>query len=143
MKFNKKIKVYGDMSFRGECPTESAEQITFFNAMRKQYADLAIIATHIRNEGKRTMSQVQKQKAEGMVKGASDVIIPGFPTFCCEIKRKDHTKSRWQSGQQLYLETALSRGAFTCVALGHRAALEAIEDWITYSEKLLQKTSII
>ena len=130
MKFPQKIKVYGDLSFRGKCPHESAEQITLFNVVRKNYPKIGLIATHIRNEGKRSYSQAAKQKAEGMTKGAPDVMIPGNPSFVCEIKRLDHTKSKWQDGQQEYLVAAQENGSFVCVALGYKAALEAIEEWI-------------
>ncbi len=125
MKFNPDIPVYGDVDFRGKCPTESAEQITFFNKIRK----VEPCATHIRNEGKKTYQQVARQKAEGMTKGASDIIIPGSPAFVCELKRKDHTKSRWQDGQIEYLLNAKKNGAFVCVALGWQSAMQAYKEW--------------
>ena len=64
-----------------------------------------------------------------MTEGASDVIIPGCPAFVCELKRQDHTKSKWQKGQLDYLENCQKNGAFVCVAFGYKAALEAIEEW--------------
>lgn len=129
MKFPKGIAVYGDRIFRGDCPAESAEQITFFNQIRQHMPEIGAIAVHIRNEGKRTAQQVRRQKAEGMTKGASDIIIPGSPTFVCELKRLDHTKCRWQDGQIEYLQACQDMGAFVCVALGHQAALEAVKEW--------------
>ena len=69
--------------------------------------------------------KIRIEKAEGMVKGASDIIIPGGPAFVCELKRRDHTKSVWQDGQQEYLYAAQRAGAFVCIALGHKAAREA------------------
>ena len=131
MKFNKEIKVFGDISFRGKCPVESAEQITFFNEIRRRHPELAVISTHIRNEGKRTHAQTARQKAEGMTVGASDIIIPARMPFVCEMKRQDHTKSRWQKGQEEYLMVAQEFGAYSCVALGWQAAMEALEKWIT------------
>ncbi len=125
MKFPKNIPVFGDVSFRGKCHTESAEQITFFNTIRK----LEPTAFHARNEGKRSYQQVARQKAEGMTKSVSDIIIPGAPTFVCELKRKDHTKSKWQDGQIEYLENCKANGAFACVALGWEAAMEAYKEW--------------
>jgi hypothetical protein len=128
MKFQQWLKVYGDQSFRGNCPTETAEQITFFNEVRKDPI-YGPIATHIRNEGKRHYMQVAKQKAEGMTIGAADIIIPAGQTFVCELKRRDHTKSRFQKGQLEYLEAAQNTGAFVCVALGYKAAIEAFNEW--------------
>lgn len=131
MKIPNWLPIYGDVSYRGKCPTESAEQITFFNKLRREYPDsYGLIAIHPRNEGKRTHQQTTKQKAEGMTKGASDIIIPAAVAFICEMKRKDHTKSQWQDGQKEYLEAAKEQGAFVCVALGWEAAWEALQEWI-------------
>jgi hypothetical protein len=74
--------------------------------------------------------QIAREKAEGMVKGASDVIICGSPTFVCEIKRRDHTKSTWQDGQQEFLNAAQKTGSFVCIALGADAAWEAFADYL-------------
>lgn len=125
MKIPTWLKCYGDMSYRGECPLESAEQITLFNTVRKEFPQ----ALHPRNEGKRTYGQVSRQKAEGLTKGASDLIIPGSPCFVGELKRQDHTKSTWQDGQIDYLKACHDAGAFVCVAFGYKAMLEAIEEW--------------
>ena len=131
MKFPKLIKVYGDQKYRNKkCPPESSEQITFFNVLRREYPELGAIAIHPRNEGKRTIQQTQRQKAEGMTPGASDVIIPGNPTFVCEMKRQDHTLCKWEPEQIAYLEQCQKNGAFVCVALGYKAALEALEQWM-------------
>jgi len=63
------------------------------------------------------------------VSGASDVIIPSRVTFVCEMKRADHTKSKWQPGQIDYLNAAQDAGAWVCVALGWEAAMEAVREW--------------
>ena len=131
MKIPDWLPVYGDMDYRNKkCPTETAEQVTFFNVLRREYPELGKIALHIRNEGKRTVQQAMRQKAEGMVTGASDIVIPGYPAFVCELKRADHTQSRWQDGQIEYLESCKNNGAFVCVAFGYKAALEALKEWI-------------
>ena len=126
MKFPEWLPVYGDLNHRDKkCPPESAEQITFFNKIRP----LEPAALHPRNEGKRHYKQVVRQKAEGMTSGASDIIIVGCPAFVCELKRKDHTLSKWQDKQIDFLETAKNNGAFVCVALGWEAAMEAYREW--------------
>lgn len=131
MRFPEWLKVYGDLSFRGECPPESAEQVTFFNELRRRHPDSwGRIALHPRNEGKRHYAQVNREKLEGMAAGASDVIIPGCPAFVCEIKRRDHTQSKWQKDQLPYLEAAHDAGAFVCIALGVEAALAAFDDYL-------------
>ena len=133
MKFPDGIRIYGDLAFRGPCPREEVEQASFFNRIRREYPDTwGALALHPRNEGllvKGQFSSVAKKKAEGMTKGAADIIIPGAPAFVCELKRQDHTKSAWQDGQQDYLSAAINAGAFACVALGAMAAWQALEDW--------------
>lgn len=134
MKFQDDIQVYGDQKYRDKnCPKEVTEQITFVNKIRREYPETyGAVITHIRNEGKRSVQQAMREKAEGMTKGASDIFIPGSPSFLCELKRKDHTKSRWKDGQQEYLLTAQKLGAFACVALGWEAAMEAFIEWLSY-----------
>ena len=130
MKIPTWLPTYGRIDYRGACPREALEQVTFFRRLRDAYPDtLGRIALHPRNEGKRTHSQTDREKAEGMALGASDVIIPAKVPFVCEIKRQDHTKSTWQPGQIEYLEAAHNEGAFVCVALGVDAAWEALNDW--------------
>lgn len=129
MKLPNDIPVYGDTAFRGKCPKEVAEQVTFFNEIRKKYPDTwGVIATHIRNEGKKTMNQVMSEKAEGMTTGASDIIIGGF---YCELKRQNHTLCKISEEQTKYLRTVNQLGYFGCVALGYKAALEAFECYIS------------
>lgn len=130
MKIPPWLLVYGDMSFRGDCPSETAEQVTAFNRIRSKYAQIAKIALHPRNEGKRTRNQAMKESAEGLTKGASDIIIPGAPAFVCELKRRDHTKSAWQPGQVEFLEQCRDRGAFVCLALGADAFEEGLQQWL-------------
>lgn len=127
------IHVYGDVSFRGKCPAETMEQITFFNRLRREYPDTwGALAIHPRNEAMRTgghIRAVSQHKAEGMTAGAADIVIPGRVSFVCELKRRDHTLSNWQDGQVDYLMAAHGAGAFACVALGADAAWQAFEDW--------------
>jgi hypothetical protein len=119
------------MSFRGDCPRESAEHITFFSELRRRYPDtLGTIAIHPANEARRRgkeFRKLTKDKAMGLSSGASDIIIPGAPSFVCELKRRDYTKCRWQPGQLEYLQAAHDAGAFVCVALGWEAAMVAVE----------------
>ena len=132
MKFHNDIPVFGNKEFRGDCPSESAEAVTFFAKLRREHpTTYGLIATHIRNEGLRTFYQATKQKSEGMVKGAPDIIIPAAIAFVCELKRQDHTRSKWQDGQQEYLLEAQKQGAFVCIGLGYVGAYEAFNFWIT------------
>jgi len=127
VKFPDWLAVYGDQAYRGPCPTERVEQVTFFSAVRA--TEYGVLAFHPANEGKRTYQQAAWQKADGLTKGVADIIIPTNRPFCCEMKRQDHTKSKWQDGQIEFLQAAQENGAFVCVALGFEAAWQAFNDW--------------
>lgn len=128
------VVTFGDLTFRGKCPAEDMEQITFFSRLRRSYPDTwGALALHPRNEGLRTgghLGAVARHKAEGMTAGAADIIIPARVAFVCEMKRMDYTKCQWQDGQLRYLKAAARGGAFACVALGYDAAWQALQGWI-------------
>lgn len=134
MKIPPHIKVFGDVDFRGDCPTEDNELITFFNELYRIYPSLAKVAIHPDNEGLVRGSghlHHARQKAKGAIKkGAADIVICGNPTFVCEMKKQDHTKSRWQAGQLEFLEESQNLGAFACVALGYKGALSAVDYYL-------------
>lgn len=129
------ILTFGNLDFRGRCPTEGLEQVTFFNRLRQEYHDTwGRIAIHPRNEDQLKGGQfsgMAKKKAEGMTPGASDIVIPSAPAFVCELKRQDYTQSAWQYGQLDYLKAAHNCGAFVCVALGYVGAWQAFEYYLT------------
>jgi hypothetical protein len=137
MKMPEWLKCYGAMDFRGDCPPESAEQITFFAELRRRYPDTyGKLALHPKNEEKRKGKQFNRlamDKALGMTPGASDIIIP--LGFACEMKRQDHTKSKWQPGQLEYLKAVHDAGGFACVALGWKGAWEAFEVWLAHRNR--------
>ena len=136
MKFNAEIPVYGNINYRGKCPKEEVEQASFFSKLRREYPETwGVIALHPRNEGLKIAGQfsaVIKHQSEGMAKGAADIIIPARMAFVCELKRQDHTLSKWQEGQREYLLAARAAGAFACVALGAVAAWQAFEEWLNH-----------
>jgi hypothetical protein len=131
-KFPMWLDVYGDFSYRGDCPPESAEQKTFFNWIRREHAaTYGVIALHPRNEGRRSYGTAWHETAEGMAIGASDIIIPGCPSFVCELKRRDHTKCKLSNEQLGYLLASKTAGSFVCVALGADAARDAFFAWMS------------
>jgi hypothetical protein len=140
------VAVYGDTSFRGDCPKEEVEQVSFFARLRREYPDTwGAIAIHPRNEGLKVGRQfhsVMKHQAEGMTKGAADIVIPACPSFVCELKRRDHTKSAWQDNQLDYLAAAKACGAFACVALGADAAWQAFDHWLHMVRQLYPDRAI-
>ena len=134
MKIPSGIRIYGDTEYRNKvCPKESSEQVTFISRIRSSYPNsYGIIAFHAKNEGLITggqFSAISKNRAMGLAIGCSDIIIPGSPTFVCEIKRRDHTLSRISEEQVEYLLACQMAGAFACIALGCDAATEAFNVW--------------
>ena len=126
------IKLYGDTTFRDKkCPVEDAELVTFINQIKKLYPDsFGRLVLHIPNEGKRKAHEVANLKKKGALNaGASDIIIPGNPSFVMEMKRQDHTLSEWQPGQIEYLEVSKNAGCSVCICLGWEAAMMAFNDW--------------
>lgn len=119
------ITVIGDLNYRNpNCPTESAEQMTFFNNLPPH---IKAVAFHPKNEGKKTYGQAAHDKAQGQVTGTPDVVIPGGQTILIELKRQDSQKSRVGIEQVEYLLAAQKLGARCYIALGYENALKALE----------------
>ena len=139
MRFPDWLPVYGEKSYRGECASETTEQIDFMSWLACYYPDYHRTAVHPKNEGKRTHAQADIDRKIGALNaGASDVIIPAG--FVMEIKRRDHIKSSWQRGQKEYLLAAKKTGCFVCVALGCDGAKLAFLDWIRSKQNERQKS---
>lgn len=129
MIIDKRIKVYGDLSYRNpKTAREDSEAQTLVNQIRKRYPH--VLFMHIKNEGKKTKAQADFDRSMGMMQGASDFIFLGSPAMCLELKRKDHTLSKWQPNQQLFLIKAQDQGCFCAVAFGWEAGMQAVEDWL-------------
>lgn len=109
-------------------PSEEVEQITFFNQLREHKPHLAAVATHIKNEGKRTPGQVAVDKANGMVTGALDINIPGSPTLLIELKKRSK-RAKVSDEQVAYAEAASALGCHIYFCWGWEAAWEAVEEW--------------
>ena len=129
-KLDPTIKIYGDKSHRNKKPpSEDSEQMTIFNELRVNYPDLAKLATHVLNEGKKSQAQARKDSLMGLCAGFSDIVIIGTPVFLCELKKEDMTKSKISDDQESFLLSSIESGAFACVALGHKGFFEALKEW--------------
>lgn len=125
------LPVFGDKNYRGNCISEDAVHVAFCAWVMHNYPDIYEIMIHPKNEGKRTHQQVAlDKKMRSIVLGASDIIIPGNPSLTMEIKLQDHTKSHWQPDQVDYLQRSMSRGSFSCVALGLDGCKAAFSAWL-------------
>lgn len=130
MKVDKRIRIFGDVSYRGKCNQEETDQINWVSWLQEHYPHEHRLMVHPKNEGSRSGFQADLDRKTGSLnKGASDCVIPGCPSFVVELKRKDHTKSRWQTGQQEYLIAAAESGCFVGVAFGFEAMKEAFLEW--------------
>lgn len=122
--------IVGDMDYRNkDCPTESAEQMTFLNQLKKKWPALGAVAVHVKNEGMLRGGQFSaktKDQLMGAVKGASDIIIPCTPPIVIELKRKDPTLSSVSIEQIQYLSDCQDLGAHVCIALGWEHAMEFV-----------------
>lgn len=128
------IVVFGDETFRGQCDKEDKDLIEIFSELKHEFPLLSQLAIHIPNEGERTRAEAQKLRMKGaLLKGAVDVFCPGNPSLVLELKRRDYTLSKIDPEQVKYLLRAQLTGAFTVVALGYDAAIEAIRHWISLS----------
>ena len=131
MKFPPNIKVYGDQSCRDSLQScEDVEHINFVSWLQLHHPQHHAVLVHPKNEGKRTFGQIAKEKKMGLTKGASDILIMGSPAFVCEIKKINHVKCKWETGQKEFLAQSQNNGAFACVALGSAGAKEAFKDWL-------------
>lgn len=129
MKIDKNIRFYGDLDFRDKnSAKEDLVVQTIVNQVRKRYP--YVLFTHIKNEGKRTKAQMDFDKSMGLLGGVSDLVFFGNPMMVMEVKRKDHTLSKWQPYQQEFLIETQKQGVFSCVVLGWEAGMEAVEDWL-------------
>lgn len=133
MKFEPWMNVFGDQSFRGNCPKEDYVLSSFIAHVRRVYPDTyGLVAFHPKNEGKRTGAQSKADSIKGLTKGVCDVVIIGNPVLCLEIKRQDHTQSKWSGPEQVaFLKQSLAGGAYVAVSLGYDASIQAFEHWLT------------
>lgn len=128
---------FGDLPKSSTNPSEDYVLSSLIDRIRKDYpTTYGLVAFHVKNESKRTTGQIRADKAKGLTKGVSDLIIIGNPTLCMEIK-KDNS-CRFESGQLEFLEQAQKGGAFACLAIGYQGAKDALEFWLK-----LQKVPLV
>ena len=139
------IKIYGDVKFRGDCPLEDSCLASFFAWVRYQYPQYANLIFHPETEmpvnGGSSFAYHAKSKAKGRVDNLPDVIcLPistGAPAFCCELKRRDISKSLQSKSrkehfnkQLLILRSHFEHGAVVSVALGFDNLKKSFEEYV-------------
>ena len=120
---------FGDLPKCTSNPSEDYVLSSLISRIRNDYpSSYGLVAFHVKNESKRTTGQIRADKAKGLTKGVSDLIVIGNPTLCMEIK-KDNS-CRFENGQLEFLEQAQKQGAFVCLAVGYKGAKDAFEYWL-------------
>ena len=129
MKTPEWLPKFGDLPKSTSNPAEDYVLSSVVSRIRKDYpTTYGLVAFHVKNESKRTTTQIKIDKLKGLTKGVSDLIVIGNPTLCMEIK-KDNS-CRFEDGQLQFLEQAQKGGAFACLAIGYQGALDAFHHWI-------------
>lgn len=131
----KEIPVFGDLTWRGECPLETPEMISGMQLILSEFPQFDSIMFHLRNEDSGGARKGKQLNEEGRVKGAADIVILCCPPIGMEVKRRDHTKSVIGKKQVKCLVLAHRQGAFSCVAVGALGMLEAVRAWHTINGK--------
>lgn len=121
---------FGTLKKSNDNPKEDYVLSSIVSRIRMDYPlTYGLVAFHVKNESKRTTGQIRADKAKGLTKGVSDLIVIGNPTLCMEIKRDD--SCYFEIGQLEFLEQAQKNGAFVCLAVGYDGAKEAFNHWLT------------
>ena len=120
---------FGDLPKSTSNPAEDYVLSSLISRIRNDYpSTYGLVAFHVKNESKRTTGQIRADKAKGLTKGVSDLIVIGNPTLCMEIK-KDNS-CRFEDGQLEFLQQAQKQGAFVCLVVGYQGAKDAFEYWL-------------
>ena len=120
---------FGDLPKSTSNPAEDYVLSSLISRIRNDYpSTYGLVAFHVKNESKRTTGQIRADKAKGLTKGVSDLIVVGNPTLCMEIK-KDNS-CRFEDGQLEFLQQAQKQGAFVCLVIGYQGAKDAFEYWL-------------
>lgn len=129
---------FGDLPKSTSNPAEDYVLSSLISRIRNDYpTTYGLVAFHVKNESKRTTGQIRADKAKGLTKGVSDLIVIGNPTLCMEIK-KDNS-CRFEDGQLEFLQQAKKQGAFVCLAIGYQGAKDAFEEWRILNENNSQQ----
>ena len=130
MKIPPWLPKFGTLKKSNDNPKEDYVLSSIVSRIRMDYPlTYGLVAFHVKNESKRTTGQIRADKAKGLTKGVSDLIVIGNPTLCMEIKRDD--SCYFEIGQLEFLEQAQKNGAFVCLAVGYDGAKEAFNHWLT------------
>lgn len=114
---------------------EHVEQINLVAHCRQIYPEQFKLMLHVPNESDVPVQYRAKLNKCGILKGASDwlILVPANlrSYMVLELKRSRKRDSSISKDQVKFLLDAQSVGAFSCVAYGYKAALQAIDDYFS------------
>lgn len=113
--------------------SEHSEQVLLINWVRanqKRYPELQTLFA-VPNGGGRDIMTAKKLKAEGVLAGVPDLLLPvarqGFHGLFIELKIKGNTVSK---NQTWYINKAIEQGYAVQVCYGHDEAINAIKGYL-------------
>lgn len=140
------VRVYGDVSLRGDCKLEDSELATFHQWVIYNYPHLEPLCFHYPNEWSATSktggqyAHAAKMANMGVKPRLADWIFTGtdtIPPFFLEMKRVNLAKSissterkKHFCEQVMLLASQKQLGAFACVALGADNAKQAFKEYL-------------
>jgi len=118
-------------------PLEHIEQINLVAHSSRKWIEVAEMGMHVPNESNIPVQYRAKLSKCGLLPGASDWLIlypaHGRPYAAIELKRSRKRDSSISQEQVDFLLKAEEVGAFSCVAYGYVAAMQAISDYFNNS----------
>ena len=135
------VMLFGDPDYRGECPAEDSDLISFVAWLKYNWPELESCIIHTPNEGGLPVQARMQQKKKGVLFRCPDIIVMTVPAFCMELKRRNPAKSlaraedRKRFSEQVdVLASMQKQGNFSCAALGIDAAREAWKYFLAWRD---------
>lgn len=128
------IRIY-DTNYRGECRSETMEQIDCMSWLEVHHPDRWPLCFHPANEVKASAQYMQKRRKMGVKPGVPDIIDCGEIRGLFELKRLDRTKSSVSKPQRDFLTAGANTGAFAATCYGFEAFKLAYADYLEFVRK--------
>lgn len=125
------IRIY-DSGYRGECPSEMAEQINCMGYLEKHHPDRWPLIFHYPAETKAKAQYMAIRRKLGVKSGIPDIIDFGSIRGAFELKRQDRTKSKVSKEQMAFLEAVDASGGFAAIVYGFPQMMLAYSEYLIY-----------
>lgn len=125
------IRIY-DSHYRGECRTETIEQIDCASWLQFNHSDRWPLIWHTPNETRATASYMQKRQKMGVKSGVSDIIDFGLIRGAFELKRLDKSKCKVSKEQREFLQATDDTGGFAAIVYGFPEFKRAYADYLIF-----------